>query len=104
MSQRGLTTAWKEQHQNRIDALVAQVERYGQSGAASTTRTPRRAGTSSRPGQGVRVTSRDGVRVFESMNETARYLRCAASTLAYTLKGDGKWHGRRVERVERGAA
>jgi hypothetical protein len=85
MSQRGLTTAWKEQHQNRIDALVAQVERYGQSGAASTTRTPRRAGTSSRPGQGVRVTSRDGVRVFE-------------------LKGGGKWHGRRVERVERGAA
>jgi hypothetical protein len=96
-----LPTVFQRQHQNRIAALAALMVKYEQAGERSSTRVPPRPATTSRPGMAVRVTSRDGVRVFESINAAARFMKCAVSTVAYVLPpvGDGKWRGWQLERV-----
>jgi len=91
---------FQEQHQNRIAALTAEVEQYGQSGAASSTRAPRRPpGPRGRPGCAVRLTRRDCTMQFKSLSEAARWLRVSPGSVWQAQSPGGRVRGWRVERI-----
>ena len=92
---------FQEQHQNRIAALTAEVEQYGQSGAASSTRAPRGSpGRRGRPGCAVRVIRADGTSLeFKSQADAAGYIGVSRGSVWNFLKRGGWYRGWRVERI-----
>ena len=88
---------FQEQHQNRIAALIAQVERDGQSRTDPVIRRSRQPGGVGRPGYKVRLTAANWTREVSSLMAAAVCLGCTKSTVFSHL--GGTWNGVKVERV-----